>query len=149
MATASNSQPFLPPSETGIPSTSPPNVNSPPPTTLITYQRPQHPPQSGAFTPSQAPGTSTTLPHHQSNNQPPTASSQPTGSIPRTAPAPAPSRPVHVPEYQWGDELVGDLTKLPPRSNFVGRFSVIKGLPISCGYPIHPSLPYPFLIPLT
>ena len=166
---ASNSQPYLPPSETGIPSTSLSNVK-PPPTTFIAGQRSQQPPHSGAFTPSQAPqaGTYTTLPYHQPNNEPPTPSSQPTGSTPRTAPAAAPPRPVHVPEYQWGDKLVDDLTELPPRSNFVGKFSTIldpqvnnssrlhifanqlraKGLPISCGYPIHPSIRI-FLIPLT
>jgi len=31
----------------------------------------------------------------------------------------------HVPEYQWGPELVAALLVLRPRSNFLGKFSVI------------------------
>ena len=30
-----------------------------------------------------------------------------------------------VPEYQWSEELVNTLMALPPRSNFVGQFSVV------------------------
>lgn len=32
---------------------------------------------------------------------------------------------IHIPEYQWGEELVNTLLALPPRSNFFGQFSVI------------------------
>jgi len=32
---------------------------------------------------------------------------------------------VRVPEYQWWDELANDLSKRPPGSNFVGKFSIV------------------------
>lgn len=34
-------------------------------------------------------------------------------------------RNIDIPEYQWSEELVNALMALPPRSNFVGQFSVI------------------------
>jgi hypothetical protein len=36
-----------------------------------------------------------------------------------------PSHRIPIFEYQWGDELVGQLVELPPRSNFGGKFAII------------------------
>jgi hypothetical protein len=121
-------------------------------------QRPHDLLHPESFTPSQTTGSTYTIPPAHR----PTGSSQPSGSVPQTAPTPAaPARTIHIPEYQMCDELIAELIALPPRSNFVGKFSVIpdpevdnlsrahifenqvraKGLPISCGYPP----PSPFL----
>jgi hypothetical protein len=47
--------------------------------------------------------------------------------LPRDAPQLMSSLPydIDIPEYQWGEELVNALMALPPRSNFVGQFSVV------------------------
>ena len=52
--------------------------------------------------------------------------SQTTSDQPRTAPATlvAPQT-IHVPEFQWSDELIDELAALPPRSRFLAKFSVI------------------------
>jgi hypothetical protein len=141
-------------SQVEIPSSSRPILNSSLGSSITSAgQRPHDLLHPESFTPSQTAGSAYPTPpaHYR-----PAGSSQPSGSVPQTAPTPsAPSRTVHVPEYQTCDELVAELIALPPRSNFLGQFSVIpdpkvdnltrahmfetqlraKGLPISCGHP--------------
>jgi hypothetical protein len=74
--------------------------------------------------------SSTAPPDHRPNWQDYTFPTQfpqrPRNAAPQAAPVNAP--PAHripVFEYQWGDELVGHLLRLPPRSNYGGKFAII------------------------
>ncbi|KAN0128996.1 hypothetical protein V8E53_013146 [Lactarius tabidus] len=88
-------------------------------------------PVQGASTPAQLTDTftSTSLvsldpnPNKRSYYREHTASSQ----LPRDTPRLILAMPhgIDIPEYQWGEELVNALMALPPRSNFVGQFSVV------------------------
>jgi hypothetical protein len=88
-------------------------------------------PVQGASTPAQLTDTftSTSLvsldpnPNKRSYYREHTASSQ----LPRDTPRLISAMPhgIDIPEYQWGEELVNALMALPPRSNFVGQFSVV------------------------
>jgi hypothetical protein len=79
-------------------------------------------------TSSQAPGP-TDPPDHHSNE--PSHRGDPSGSSPlandqprRTSTSTVP-RPAEAIEYQWSDELIEDLLALPPRSRYIGTFSII------------------------
>ncbi|KAI0289098.1 hypothetical protein BC826DRAFT_1034339 [Russula brevipes] len=61
-------------------------------------------------------------PHPHPN---PTGSSSHTGDRPQTASAPVLPRVMDVQEYQWASELVDELAALPPRSTFMGKFSIV------------------------
>jgi hypothetical protein len=70
------------------------------------------------------------------NNGPETVASRTnaTTNQPRMTSASAvPAESVHVPEFQWSDELVDHLLELPPRSTFLGKFSVIADPMVSNG----------------
>lgn len=121
-------------------------------------------PNPGPSTFPQAPSLSAPPQHYRSGhdqNRLPTESSQTTRGQPRTAPTPVVPQAIHVPEFQRSDELIDQLSALPPRSRFVGKFSVIadpavdntrrahmiadqlraRGIPISCvvtTIPAHP-----------
>jgi hypothetical protein len=95
--------------------------------------RPLDPQLPDSSTPAQpasiAPLASTAPPDPQPNLQDftyPTDPSQRPSNAQRHASesAPPPHR-IPVFEYQWGDELVGQLLELPPRSNFGGKFAII------------------------
>jgi hypothetical protein len=86
---------------------------------------------------------------------------------PRRTSAPTVPPPAEAIEYQWSDELIADLLELPPRSVFMGKFSIVadpavnnstrahlfagqlhaRAVPISCDVPSLPpfpsTLPYP------
>jgi hypothetical protein len=111
-------------SRSSLPYTSLSDLNVPSMTTSFVTSHPE------SFTPSHPAGTYIAPPdlppNGRDHNLDPTGSSQPSSSIPRTGPAPAaPSRPVEIPEYQWCDELIDDFIAQPPRSNFIGKFSII------------------------
>jgi len=85
-------------------------------------------PNPGPSTFSQAPSLSAPPQHYPSghdHSRLPTGSSQSTSDQPRTAPTLVAPRTIHVPEFQWADELIDQVLALPPRSRFVGKFSVI------------------------
>jgi hypothetical protein len=63
---------------------------------------------------------------HPHPNPNPAGSSSHTGDRPQTAPAPVVPRFIDVHEYQWSSELVDELSALPPRSTFVGKFSIVS-----------------------
>ena len=109
----------------------------------------------GSNTFPQAPSLSAPPQHYRSwhgQSRLPTGSSQTASGQPRTAPTLVAPQAIHVPEFQWSDELIDQLSVLPPRSRFVGKFSVIadpavdnamrahmiadqlraRGIPISC-----------------
>jgi hypothetical protein len=120
-------------------------------------------------TSSQAPGPTAPLDHHSnepSHSGDSSATSQLANDQPRrTSASTAPPR-VEAIEYQWSEELVADLLALPPRSRYVGKFSIVadpavnnstrahlfarqlhaRAVPISCDVP---SRPLSFHIPLT
>ncbi|KAI0247380.1 hypothetical protein BJV78DRAFT_1285612 [Lactifluus subvellereus] len=120
------------PSETEIPSTSRLNLNTQPTTFTNTTgdPRPHRLSHVQPATPSQAAGTDATPPDHRSNGRDhdghPTGTPQLSGGTPRTAPGSPASQVIRIPEYQWCDELIDELTALPPRSNFIGKFSIIS-----------------------
>ncbi|KAN0135222.1 hypothetical protein V8E53_007113 [Lactarius tabidus] len=86
-----------------------------PTTTSAANGRPPNSQLPDSDTPAQP--TSTTPPanpsQRPSNAQRPASESAP------------PSHRIPIFEYQWGDELVGQLVELPPRSNFGGKFAII------------------------
>jgi hypothetical protein len=69
--------------------------------------------------------------HHRVHPNEPDRRADPVGSSqlgnnqPRTTDASTAQRPVPVIEYQWSDELIDALSRLPPCSNFIGKFSVV------------------------
>ena len=112
-------------------------------------------PNPGPSTFPQAPSLSAPSQHYRSwhdQSRLPTGTSQTTRAQPRTAPTLVAPQAIHVPEFQRSDELIDQLLALPPRSRFVGKFSVIadpavdnarrahmiadqlraRGIPISC-----------------
>lgn len=102
-----------------------------PTSTSATNGRPPNPqlPESG--TPTQpiptAPLASTAPRDLQPNWQDftyPTEFSQRLSNAQGPSSAP-PSHRIPVFEYQWGDELIGRLLRLPARSNFAGKFAII------------------------
>ncbi|KAH9161616.1 hypothetical protein EDB89DRAFT_1913779 [Lactarius sanguifluus] len=118
------------------------------PTTSAANGRPTHSQPLSTVLPSTAP------PDHRLNWEDytyPTELLQRPRNAPDPEAAPSPQR-IPVFEYQWRDELVSHLSKLPPRSNFGGKFAIIadpdvdngmraqifadqlraQGVPISC-----------------
>ncbi|KAI0275746.1 hypothetical protein BGY98DRAFT_1098640 [Russula aff. rugulosa BPL654] len=79
-------------------------------------------------TSSQAPGPTIPLDHHSnepSHSGDSSATSRLANDQPRrTSASTAPPR-VEAIEYQWSEELVADLLALPPRSRYVGKFSIV------------------------
>jgi hypothetical protein len=118
-------------------------------------------------TSSQAPGPTAPLERH--SNEPShsgdlSESSRLANDQPRRTPAPTVPPPTEAIEYQWSEELVEDLLALPPRSVFIGEFSIVadpavnnstrahlfagqlhaRAVPISCDVPSFPPfLPHP------
>jgi hypothetical protein len=144
--TASGSTPLLSTSTTTAPKSNP----NPPSASRVTTA-----PNPGPSTFPQAPSLSAPPRHYRSGHDQsrvPTGSSQTTRGQPRTAPSLVVPQAIHVPEFQRSDELIDHLSALPPRSRFVGKFSVIadpavdntrrahmiadqlraRGIPISC-----------------
>lgn len=138
------------------PSAPPPTSNPNPPSTT-THVTTAPNPGFSTFS-SQAPSLSAPLQHYPSgpdHSKLQARSSQTTSDEPRTAPALVAPQTIHVPEFQWSDELIDQLLALPPRSRYVGKFSVIadpavdntrraqmfagqlraRGMPISCVRP--------------
>ncbi|KAI9457330.1 hypothetical protein BJY52DRAFT_1273041 [Lactarius psammicola] len=124
----------LPTVETHLSSARPSNLNigwMKPATTSAASSQPPHRSHPGSGTPAQLaaaaiPSSTAPLDHNlneRDHHEHQISSSQ----LPRGAPVPVSSLPhrVNVPEYQWGEELVDALLALPPRSNFLGQFSVI------------------------
>ena len=79
---------------------------------------------------SQAPGPGPTarLDHHP--NEPglrgdPSGSSPLANDQPRRTSTSAVQRPAEAIEYQWSDELIEALLALPPRSKYIGTFSIV------------------------
>ena len=104
-----------------------------PASTSAANERPPDPRLPDSGTPAQptstAPLTSTAPPDPQPNWQdftyPTDPSQRPSNAqVPASESAP-PQHRIPVFEYQWGDELVGQLLALPPRSNFGGKFAII------------------------
>jgi len=112
-------------------------------------------PNPGPSTFSQAPSLSAPQQHYPSgrdHGRLPTGRSPAISDQPQTPTTPVVPQVIHVPEFQWSDELIDQLSSLPPRSRFVGKFSVIadpevdnarrasmfadqlraRGVPISC-----------------
>jgi hypothetical protein len=107
-------------------------------------------PNPGPNTSSRA-SSSAASPYYRSNGLA-TQGPPPTSDQPQPIPASAPPQSIHVPEFQWSDELIDELSAMPPRSNFLGKFSVVadpavdnpnrahmfadelraRGIPISC-----------------
>ena len=125
-------------------------------------------PNPGPNTFSQAPNLSAPPQHYPSghdHSRLPTGRSPAISDQPQTSPTTVAPQTIVVPEFQWSDELIGQLSALPPRSRFVGKFSVIadpevdnakranmfadqlraRGIPISCVVAI---LPYRLYFPL-
>jgi hypothetical protein len=76
------------------------------------------------------------FPSARDNNGSETAASRTnaTTNQPRmTSTSAVPPESIHVPEFQWSDELVDHLLELPPRSTFLGKFSVIADPMVSNG----------------
>ena len=101
--------------------------------TSATNGRPPDPQLPGSGTPTQptstAPLASTAPPDPQPNWQDLASPTEPS-QRPSSAQGPAsesvpPQHRIPIFEYQWGDELVGQLMVLPPRSNFGGKFAII------------------------
>lgn len=119
----------LPP-VTEIPSTSRLNLNAQPSIFVNRTAEPPrlpHLPHVQPNTPAQDTGTDTTPSYYRSNGRDhPTGTSQLSGGTPRPAPVPFTPPRIIVPEYQWCDELVDEFAALPPRSNFVGKFSIVR-----------------------
>ena len=110
---------------------------------------------------SQAPGPTAPLDHHSNGPSHHGDPSQLANEQPRRASASTASRPPRTIEYQWSDELIEALLALPPRSKYIGKFSIIadpavdnsaranlfaaqlqsRSVPISC---VIPSRPTPF-----
>jgi len=116
---------------------------------------------------SQAPGPTAPLDHDSnepSHHGDPSASSRLANDQPRRTSASTAPRPAGALEYQWSDELIEALLALPPRSRYIGKFSIIadpavnnstrahlfadqlrtSAVSISCVVPPAP-LPTPFL----
>ena len=122
----------LPTQETHPSSAPPSNVNikwMKPAATSAAISQPSHRSHSGFGKPWRLTGdvTSSTSLHPNLNERDhhrrQTASSQIPGDAPPLMSSLTPG--IHIPEYQWGEELVDTLLALPPRSNFFGQFSVI------------------------
>lgn len=100
-----------------------------PTATSAANERPPLPQLSESSIPiSTAPLPGTAPSDHQSNwedfTYPPELPQRP-GNAPGPVSVPVPPHRIPVFEYQWGDELIGHLLKLPPRSNFGGKFAII------------------------
>lgn len=114
---------------------------------------------------AEAPGPTAPLDHHSnelSHRGDPSGSSN---DQPRRTSASTVPRPVGATEYQWSDELIEALLALPPRSRYIGKFSIIAdptvnnstrahlfatqlhagAVPISCVVPSCRPLPTSFL----
>lgn len=63
-------------------------------------------------------------PNWQDYTYPTELTQRPSEAAPGPVLVPPPHR-IPVFEYQWGDELVSRLSRLPPRSNFGGKFAII------------------------
>jgi hypothetical protein len=79
---------------------------------------------------SQAPGPTAPLDHHSnepSHHGDPSESSRLVNDQPRrtSASTATPPRPPGAIEYQWSDELIEALLALPPRSRYIGKFSIV------------------------
>jgi hypothetical protein len=68
------------------------------------------------------------LPSERNHNGLPTGPRPPPAPLDQlrsTSSSATPTNTVHIPEFQWSDELVGSLSELPPRSAFLGKFTVV------------------------
>lgn len=79
---------------------------------------------------SQAPGPDPTAPLDHHSNEPglrgdASGSSPLANDQPRRTSTPAVPRPAEAIEYQWSDELIEALLALPPRSSYIGTFSIV------------------------
>jgi hypothetical protein len=79
---------------------------------------------------SQAPGPGPTAPLDHHSNEPslrgdPSGSSPLANDQPRRTSTSAVPRPAEPIEHQWSDELIEALLALPPRSRYIGTFSIV------------------------
>lgn len=74
---------------------------------------------------AQPPGPTAPLDHHSDELSHRGDPSKSSNDQPRRTSASAVPPPVGATEYQWSDELIEALLALPPRSRYIGKFSII------------------------